>query len=51
MLPTISAPVDQGLLIPYPPRSRWITVFWSVVLVGAAGVALGYAFLRANAFQ
>ncbi len=51
VMPSLSAPIDEGRLIPYPPRSRWDKLLAMIVIAMVAGVVLTFAFLRATAFH
>jgi hypothetical protein len=48
VLPAISAPVDEGVYIPKPPRSAWDRLLWLAGIVILALAVLAYAFLHAN---
>lgn len=50
-MPHISAPVDDHLLVPNPPRSLWDRMLVRVGLVAAGLALLGYFFIHASALR
>ena len=51
IMPALRAPIDEGRLIPHPPRNPWNRLLIGIGLVIAAVAFLSYVFVRSSALD